>query len=174
MRDNLDEARRKVSAAEAVQKETEEKWPEIVIDDEASTDSPPSKKRQKIAAPSSTGGIAIATPTTVSIVAAATVDRSTQVTGGISDVVGVSNAAPDVSTSIVVKGCSILEANGTYNRIMNKSGTFSLAKLSFESRSLWYIGVWVFGRGNHVSLCKQESTALGTQPSENGWILYTK
>ena len=58
-RDNLDEARRKVRVAEAVQKETEEKWPEIVIDDEASTDSPPSKKRQKFAAPSSTGGIAM-------------------------------------------------------------------------------------------------------------------
>jgi hypothetical protein len=58
MRDNLDEARDKVRAAEAVLEETEEKWPEIVIDDEASTASPPSKERQKLAA-SSTGGIAM-------------------------------------------------------------------------------------------------------------------
>ncbi len=57
--DNLDEARDKVMAAEAVLRETEEKFPEIVIDDEASTASPPSKTGQKIAASSSMGGIAM-------------------------------------------------------------------------------------------------------------------
>jgi hypothetical protein len=97
-RENLDEARDKVRAAKAVLKETEEKWPEIVIDDDASTDSPPLKTRQKIAASSSTGGIAIATATTGGIVAAATVDRSSHVTGGISDLVRVCNATPDIST----------------------------------------------------------------------------
>ena len=96
--DNLDEARDKVMAAEAVLRETEEKFPEIVIDDDASTDSPPLKTRQKIAASSSTGGIAIATATTGGIVAAATVDRSSHVTGGISDLVRVCNATPDIST----------------------------------------------------------------------------
>ena len=119
MRDNLDEARDKVRAAEAVLKEPEEKWPEIVIEDEASTASPPSKERQKLAASSSTGGIAIATATTGGIVAAATVNRSSHVTVDISEVVGVWNTASNISTLIVVKGCSILEANGTYNRIIN-------------------------------------------------------
>jgi hypothetical protein len=98
-RDNLDQAHRKVRAAEAVQKETEEKWPEIVIDDETSTDSPPSKKRQKISAPSCTGGIAIATATTGSIVAAAAVDRSTQVTGGESSATKAMDSACNMEKS---------------------------------------------------------------------------
>ena len=91
-----------------------------------------------------------------------------------------------------MKGCSILEANGTYNRInriMNsvvlyeksglwegKSGKFRLHNLNYlGSQWCWFIGFIGLNNGwDYVTLCSQESTALVTQPSENGWILRRK
>ncbi|KAL3826680.1 hypothetical protein ACHAXA_001203 [Cyclostephanos tholiformis] len=56
-KDNLDKSRDEVRAAEALMREAEERWMEIVIDDETSTAPPSNKRRRVLASPPTTGGV---------------------------------------------------------------------------------------------------------------------
>ena len=60
--------------------------------------------------------------------------------------------------------------------LTNTENAFRLHKLNYlGSRWCWFIGFIELNNGwDYVNLCQQESTALVTQPSENGWILRRK
>ncbi|KAL3817256.1 hypothetical protein ACHAXA_007110 [Cyclostephanos tholiformis] len=88
-KDNLDKSRDEVRAAEALMREAEERWMEIVIDDETST-APPSNERRRVSA---------SPPTIEGVSNAVTVGESTHGNGNIVAAAGSTSGQSSVGES---------------------------------------------------------------------------
>ncbi len=188
----LTNARNEVRAAEAMMKEAERRWPEIEIDDEASTVIPPSKKRKKVVASSSTGGIAVAAAATTAGIVAATEAGQSETEVGVPNAAAVLHTSNDnngdvmqvtfANGEVVVKKCKHPGVNGTFkmrdgSEVYEKSGQWKGERVTFVMKNPRRIGpIWYSSIGMRIS--ETQSQRLYTQwtaneiRSETGWVRY--